>query len=314
LNFEDDNLLGSWIGGGGKKPVQIVENLRESLIVADTPEKRGNNKTMEGMYGGFLEQLDKHADGNRVHIEHDEIALKDIDREIANLSQQRLGVGLLMEQIGRSAVNRSRKLEDKNDSPKTYNDSYGEEPEFTWEDSQTFKVQNEIGDFLSKINQKEKELHDLRMSVKNDIGERKSAHQMMQHFRNSLKTGVLGNSKLLGSHISPSLSKVDFPAQTNEMQLGSGIYSKQDSYSIEKPGTHWTDENYNLLQSEHHGNSKVLVTFGLDTMRSQLSQVYNSNVFDQSEDNVGSVRKDPPQVDTDVSLFFKTKKGGIPSV
>jgi hypothetical protein len=53
----------------------IVENLRESLIVANTPEKRGNVKTMEGMYGGFLEQLDKHADGNRVHIEHDEIAL-----------------------------------------------------------------------------------------------------------------------------------------------------------------------------------------------------------------------------------------------
>jgi hypothetical protein len=314
MNFEDDNLLGSWIGGGGKKPVPIVENLRESLIVANTPEKRGNNKTMEGMYGGFLEQLDKHADGNRVHIEHDEIALKDIDREIANLSQQRLGVGFLMEQIGRSAVNRSRRLGDKNDSPTTYNDNYGEEPEFTWEDSQTFKVQNEIGDFLSKINQKEKELHDLRMSVKNDIGERRSAHQMMQHFRNSLKTGVLGNSKLLGSHISPSLSKVDLPARTNEMQLGSGIYSKQDSYSIEKPGTHWTDENYNLLQSEHHGNSKVLVTFGLDTMRSQLSQVYNSNVFDQSVDNVGSVRKDPPQVDTDVSLFFKPKKGGRPSV
>lgn len=93
------------------------------------------------------------------------------------------------------------------------------------------------------------------------------------------------------------------------MQVGSGICSKQDSYSIEKPGTHWTDENYNLLHSENHGNSKVLVTFGVDTMRSQLSQVFNSNVFDQSVDNVGSVRKDPPQVDTDVSLIFKPKKG-----
>ena len=162
-----------------------MQGLRESLVVAETPEKRANVKTMEGMYGGFLEQLDKHADGNRIHIQHDEVALKDIDREIANLSQQRLGVSFLMEQIGRSAINRSRRLEEKNDSPKTYNESYGEEPEFTGEDRETIKVQNDIGDFLNKINQKEKELHDLRTSVRNDIGERREAHQMMQHFRNS---------------------------------------------------------------------------------------------------------------------------------